>query len=177
MDTSSFINAFRRFMFVRGPVKLVRSDCGTNFVGACRELEIGAESFNNSEFGRFLANAGCKQIFNPPHASHMGGGWERMIEIAHRILDSMLMQSRHQRLTHGILANFLSEVAAIMNARPLTPISTDPEDTTTLTPATLLTHKKGCASPTSGEIDTTNLYKRHWHQVQNMANQFWKRWR
>ncbi|KAL3205591.1 hypothetical protein MRX96_040767 [Rhipicephalus microplus] len=63
-----------------------------------------------------------------------------------------------------------------MNARPITPISSDPEDPAILTPATLLSHKKGCASPTTGEIDTTNLYKRHWHQVQNMANQFWKRW-
>ncbi|KAL3201354.1 hypothetical protein MRX96_042954 [Rhipicephalus microplus] len=63
-----------------------------------------------------------------------------------------------------------------MNARPITPISSDPEDPLILTPATLLTHKKACASPTSGEIDTTNLYKRHWHQVQNMANRFWKRW-
>ncbi|KAL3178538.1 hypothetical protein MRX96_038428 [Rhipicephalus microplus] len=63
-----------------------------------------------------------------------------------------------------------------MNARPITPISSDPEDSTILTSATLLTQKR-CASSSAGEIDTTNLYKRHWHQVQNMANQFWKRWR
>ena len=38
MDTSSFINALRRFFSVRGPAKQLRSDCGTNFIGACREL-------------------------------------------------------------------------------------------------------------------------------------------
>ncbi|XP_049573428.1 uncharacterized protein [Syngnathus scovelli] len=40
LDTSSFINALRRFLAVRGPVKLIRSDRGTNFVGACKELKI-----------------------------------------------------------------------------------------------------------------------------------------
>ncbi|KAL3190706.1 hypothetical protein MRX96_002369 [Rhipicephalus microplus] len=107
----------------------------------------------------------------------MGGAREKMIGMARRILDSILMQSRHQRLTHDILATFLAEVAAIMNARPITPIFSDPEDPTILSLATLLTHKTRGASPTSGEIDTTNLYKRHWNQAQNMANQFWKRWR
>ncbi|XP_075534522.1 uncharacterized protein LOC142568489 [Dermacentor variabilis] len=177
MDTSSFINAFRRFLAVRGPIKLIRSDCGTNFIGACRELGISAEGIHRSQIGKFLSGNGCKWIFNPPHASHMGGAWERMIGIARRILDSMLMQSRHQRLTHDILATFLAEVAAIINARPITPTSSDPEDPTILTPATLLTQKHGSASVTTGQLDTSNLYKRHWRLVQNLADEFWKRWR
>lgn len=40
MSTSSFINALRRFFSVRGPAKLLRSDRGTNFIGACKELKI-----------------------------------------------------------------------------------------------------------------------------------------
>lgn len=40
LDTSSFINALRRFLSVRGPVKHLRSDRGTNFVGASKELKI-----------------------------------------------------------------------------------------------------------------------------------------
>ena len=39
LDTSSFINALRRFISLRGPVKHIRSDRGTNFVGACKELK------------------------------------------------------------------------------------------------------------------------------------------
>ncbi|XP_025764213.1 uncharacterized protein LOC109202672 [Oreochromis niloticus] len=39
LDTSSFINAFRRFLAVRGPVKTVRSDRGTNFVSAMPRTE------------------------------------------------------------------------------------------------------------------------------------------
>ena len=34
LETDSFINALRRFLARRGPVQLLRSDQGTNFVGA-----------------------------------------------------------------------------------------------------------------------------------------------
>ncbi len=40
MDSSSFINALRRFFAIRGPAKQLRSDCGTNFIGACKELKM-----------------------------------------------------------------------------------------------------------------------------------------
>ena len=39
LETDSFINAFRRFLCRRGPVRLLRCDRGTNFVGASRELK------------------------------------------------------------------------------------------------------------------------------------------
>lgn len=38
LDTSSFINALRQFFAFRGPAK--QWDCGTNFIGASRELQI-----------------------------------------------------------------------------------------------------------------------------------------
>lgn len=42
MSTSSFINALR-FTAIRGPVRLLRLDRGTNFIGACKELQINSE--------------------------------------------------------------------------------------------------------------------------------------
>jgi hypothetical protein len=40
MSSSSFINALRRFIALRGPVLELRSDRGTNFVGAAGELQL-----------------------------------------------------------------------------------------------------------------------------------------
>lgn len=87
MDTSSFINALRRFIAICGPVKQLCSDRVTNFVGACHELLIPSNI--NGKLERFVTDQGCVWEFNPPHTSHIGGAWERMIGLKRKILDSM----------------------------------------------------------------------------------------
>lgn len=42
MSSSSFINALKRFQSIRGPVKIYRSDRGSNFIGAVKELKFQA---------------------------------------------------------------------------------------------------------------------------------------
>ena len=39
MDTDSCISALRRFLAIRGKVRTINSDDGTNFVGASNELK------------------------------------------------------------------------------------------------------------------------------------------
>lgn len=119
LSSSAFINALRRFMAVRGPVKLFRSDRGTNFVGSTDNLGINAINVEDSSVKQFLYSQGCTWLFNPPHASPMGGVWERVIGISRRILDSLLKDVPGTGLTHELLSTFLAEVSAIMNARPL----------------------------------------------------------
>ncbi|XP_057699895.1 uncharacterized protein LOC130920590 [Corythoichthys intestinalis] len=174
MSTSSFINALRRFFAVRGPAKVLRSDRGTNFIGACKELKI---STDDSEIQDYLSKEGCTWTFNTPYSSHMGGSWERMIGIARRILDAMLLQAGPTRLTHEVLTTLMSEVMAIMNCRPLVPITTDSETPTVLTPSMLLTQKKGAAPAPEGTFDIKDMYKKQWKHVQSLADAFWKRWR
>ncbi|XP_030596050.1 uncharacterized protein LOC115787465 [Archocentrus centrarchus] len=177
MDTSNFINALRRFLSIRGPAKQLRSDCGTNFTGACKELGFDIKISSDPNVKAFLNDSGCTWIFNPPHSSHMGGSWERMIGIARKILDTQLAQLGTQHLTHDVLITFLAEVAAIMNARPLVSVSSDPDSPLILTPATLLTQKVGAVPVPQGDFGEKDLYKRQWRQVQSLANSFWHRWR
>ncbi|KAL0153706.1 hypothetical protein M9458_050984 [Cirrhinus mrigala] len=176
LDTSSFINALRRFFALRGPVKEIRSDRGTNFIGACKELQIPS-NIDEKSVQKYLAEHGCSWVFNPPHASHMGGSWERMIGMARKILDSMFLQLGHMKLTHEVLTTFMAEVTAIINARPLVPVSTDPSDPFLLTPSILLTQKVGTATAPAGDFGTKDLFQRQWRQVQHLANTFWDKWR
>ena len=76
MDTSCFINALRRFLALRGPAVQLRSDCGTNFVGARNELQSCLNEMDDKAIQSYLATEGCNWIFNAPHASHIGGVWE-----------------------------------------------------------------------------------------------------
>ncbi len=107
----------------------------------------------------------------------MGGSWERMIGVSRRILESMLQGFGPSRLSHEVLSTFMCEVTAIDNARPLVPVSTDPEAPLILTPATLLTQKFSAVLPPPGEFSEKDLLVRQWRQVQSLANTFWNRWR
>ena len=106
----------------------------------------------------------------------MEGSWERMIGVSRKILDSMLPDHKSQ-LTHEVLVTFLAEVSAIINARPLVPVSTDSESPVLLTPATLLTQKIGIASIPPQDFDCTNVYKHQWKRVQHLAYAFWSHWK
>ncbi|XP_036433700.1 uncharacterized protein LOC118812688 [Colossoma macropomum] len=122
----------------------------------------------------YLSEQGCSWEFNPPDASHMGGSWECMIGIARRILDSMFFQ-QNTRLTHDVLCTLMAEVTAIMNARPLLPVSMDPEKPFILSRSMLLTQKTGVPPP-PGDFTDKDLCTKQWRQFQALANQFWARW-
>lgn len=177
MSSSSFINALRRFCAVRGEVKIIHSDQGTNFVGSTKDLNANVIRVDDRPIQRYLIDHSINWVFNPPHASHMGGAWERMIGVARRILDFLLLGVKN--LTHDVLATLMAEVSSIVNARPLTPMSYDPECPCPLTPAMLLTIKTD-QTVRSFQLDDFNkkdIYKKQWRCVQYLADQFWARWR
>ena len=99
-------------MAIRGKVKQFRSDRGTNFVGATADLRIDTVNIEDEGVQKVLFNSGSVWIFNPPHSSHMGGAWERMIGVTRRILDSVLKDVRN--LTHEVLVTLMAEVTAIV---------------------------------------------------------------
>ena len=64
----------------------------------------------------------------------------------------------------------------IVNNRPLTSVSSDPNDFEPLTPNHLLFLKTDRLLP-PGIFDVKDIYSRkQWRQVQYLANVFWRRW-
>nr|XP_022300905.1 uncharacterized protein LOC111109110 [Crassostrea virginica] len=176
LSTSSFINALRRFVSIRGPVRQFRSDRGTNFIGAVNELQMVHQFVEKPLVQKFLHEGESTWLFNPPHASHFGGVWESMIGITRRILDGILLRTGMKSLTHETLSTFMAEVCAIVNSRPLTPLSENPSEYA-LTPAMILTHKTGPLPNSIPTIDPKELYKSQWRFVQNLASEFWRKWK
>ncbi|KAK3748440.1 hypothetical protein QZH41_017303 [Actinostola sp. cb2023] len=58
LDTSSFINALRRFLARRGPVRQIRCDQGTNFVGARNELKAALTEMDEIRVSEYLLEQG-----------------------------------------------------------------------------------------------------------------------
>ncbi|XP_056016958.1 uncharacterized protein LOC130053620 [Ostrea edulis] len=177
MTSSSFINALRRFIAIRGHVKEFRSDRGTNFIGSTEHLGVDVINIEDGPIKRFFLDQRSVWIFNPPHASHMGGAWERMIGLTRRILDTMLMDKAVKALTHEILTTFLAEASAIINSRPLVLTSSDPEYPLILTPNTLLTLKTDKGGEPLGPFSEKDAYAAQWKRAQHLADIFWQRWR
>ena len=181
LDTDTFIQALRRFISRRGQVSSIRTDNGTNFTGAERELKAALEEMDNTKISEFLLAKGCDWIVwkrNPPEASHMGGVWERQIRSIRTILTA-LMKNHASMLNDESLRTFMTEVEAIINSRPLT-VDTlnDPQSPTPLSPIQLLTFKSDVVFPPPGKFERADVYSRkHWRRVQYLANEFWSRWK
>ena len=121
LSTDSFINALRRFVSLRGPIRELRSDRGTNFVGAERELAEAISEMDENQIQQFMLQEGCDYFsfkMNVPSASHMGGIWECQIRSVRNVLSSLLFHHGLQ-LDDESLRTFMCETAAIVNSRPL----------------------------------------------------------
>ena len=161
LDTDSFLNAFRRFICRRGTPLKLWSDNGTNFVGGHREMIRACSN-----------QLGIEWKFHPPHASHFGGVWERLIRTVRKVLTAVVPTGR---LSDETLRTILCEAEFIVNSRPITKVSDDPRDGSALTPNHLLLLSE-CPPLPPGVFRETDVYRRRWRCVQHIANAFWEKW-
>lgn len=120
-----------------------------------------------------LAQKGVQWIFNPPAGPHFGGVWERQVKSVKKILKSVLHE---QTIDDECLLTLLCEVENILNDRPLTTASEDPNDLEPLTPNHLLLLKKQPLLP-PGLFNKNECYsRRRWKQTQYLADLFWRKW-
>ena len=181
LDTNSFLCAYRRFIGRRGQVRQLRSDQGTNFVGAKNELANALREMDEAKLTNELLKDNCDWVhfkMNVPHASHMGGAWERQIRTVRSIL-SVLLDQHGSQLDDETLRTFMIEAEAVVNGRPLTVDNfTSPTGVEPLTPNNLLTMKSKIVMPPPGKYERVDLYSRkRWRRVQFLANEFWSRWK
>ncbi|XP_030834878.1 uncharacterized protein LOC105444169 [Strongylocentrotus purpuratus] len=177
LDTSSCIDAIRRMMSRRGPIKRLVSDNGTNLVGTKAELRKALSDWNVDEISNFTANHSIDWSFNPPGASHHGGVWERQIRTIRKVLHALLNEQYLRTCqSEEQLHTLMCEVEAIINSRPLTRVSDDPGDLEVITPSSLLHMKQTSAPPPSKSTEGDVFARRRWRQMQYLADLFWKRW-
>lgn len=171
LDTDSMINALRRFISVRGYPEQIRSDRGSNFTKADKELKEALEAWNEHKINNFCGQRKIELI--SPSASNVGGAWERMIRSVRQILKAIL---KEQQVSDEVLSTVMAEAVNILNSRPLTRNSDSPLDEQPLTNNHLL-HLRPCPGLPPGMFDKDDLsYRRAWRQAQYLANLFWRRW-
>jgi len=176
MSTDALINGLRCFIAVRGAVRHIRCDQGSNFIGAENELKAAMVELQSDKIASYLLDHQCDFIFNAPSSSHVGGVWERQIRTIKNVLKSTLALCPG-RLDDSSLRTLFYEAMAIVNSRPLTLVSNDPAEEP-LTPNHLITMKSATLLPPPGHFVKEDMYsQKRWRRVQYLTEQFWSRWR
>ncbi|KAK0140261.1 TBC1 domain family member 8 [Merluccius polli] len=98
---------------------------------------------------------------------------ERIVAPTLWVLLSIL---KHQTVDDEMLQTALCEVESILNDRPITTVSTDPNDLEPLTPNHLLLLKAKPLMPPALFCKDDIYSRKRWKQVQYIANLFWQRW-
>ena len=176
LDTNSFINSLRRFIARRGTPKLVRSDNGTNFTAAEKELKCAISDWNMNRISNTLLQRNIEWIFNPPYASHFGGVYERQIRTIRKILNSMLLEfSNKTKITDDLLSTLFCEIENIMNNKPISILSSN---LSPLRPNDLLRMNNSGIEYPPGIFNQDDTYnQKKWRQSQYLADVFWHRFK
>ena len=175
LTTDGFINCLRAFMALRGAVRSIHCDRGTNLVGAFNEFRKANQTIDDPKLKEFLSLSNCDFEFNSPGSSHMGGVWERQIRSFRNALNGLLTQF-HNLDTSSVRTVFY-EAMNIVNSRPLSVI--DPDGLTPLTPNNLIQMKTAVVlPPCPGRFDVDDQYcRKRWRRVQAVIDMFWQRWK
>ena len=158
----------------RGVPSSFESDNGTNFVGAARELREFALVLNEDKsIPSYLAERSCDWKFNPPASPHFGGAWERLVRSCKKAMFAILSC---RRLTEETLLTTMCLIEQLLNARPLTSVSSDPQDLEALTPNHFLLNRSTVFLPVGLTQPSDFSHRRVFKQAQSHVDWIWKRW-
>lgn len=149
INTEQFILAVARFIYKQGRISIIYSDNGTNFAKAARLF--GKLNWNKIQKSTEVHR--IQWIFNPPASPWWGGFWERIVRTLKEYLRKILGQSKLNKVE---LDTTLAFVESLIDSRPLTYMSENPNDLMPLTPTAFIRDIQSSEFP---EISALNAPK------------------
>ncbi|XP_043466586.1 uncharacterized protein LOC122501306 [Leptopilina heterotoma] len=169
LSTDRFMEALRRFVARRGRLSTIWSDNGTNFSGFANLLK----SLDWSNISTACSLQKIEWKFNPPSSPWWGGWWERIVQILKRMLRRVLGRAC---LDYDEMLTVLCDCESVINSRPLTYLSEDPNDLVPITPNMFLLEIKESGVPDCDSFDM-NKFKGRYKYRQVLKNELRMRFR
>ncbi|XP_047528971.1 uncharacterized protein LOC125066490 [Vanessa atalanta] len=172
LSREAFILTLRRFVARRGRPTEIFCDNGRNFVAASKEIGNFLKSNKNS-IHSFCSEEEIKFVFSPTYAPHFGGIWEAGVKSA-KFHIRRVMGNSH--LTYEEIGTLFAQVEAILNSRPICPMSSSPNDLQFLTPGHFLLGRPLTALPSPNLVDCKASSLRRYQRLEQIRQHFWRRW-
>ena len=177
LSTDAFIAALKRLIGRRGLPTDIFCDNATNFVAANSKLAQLKSFLFNTKNSNAIINYCSNQFINfrfiPPRTPHFGGLWEAAVKSAKGHLTKALSNTK---LTYEELATAMVEIEAILNSRPISPLSSDPSDFEALTPGHFLIGAPLRSLPERDVLSKEVNNLEYWARISAVKQSFWKRW-
>lgn len=174
LTTEAFIAALNRFVSRRGLPSDLYSDNGTNFIGANAELKkLNNLIRHDDAFKTRVTNKGITWHFIPSRSPHFGGLWEAAVKSMKHHLRRV---AANAKLNYFELQTLLCQIEAILNSRPLCPLSSDPSDDVALTPGHFIIGDALTFVPEPSLLHLPENRLSRWQMIQALKHHFWKRW-
>lgn len=172
LSADAYNLALKRFISRRGKPNVIFSDNGRNFVGLMNEFK----NFLLNCSSDIVEYARAQQIefkFIPPYSPHFGGLWEAGVKSCKYHLIRVLGNAH---LTFEEMTTVLTQVEAVLNSRPLSPLSSDPHDLHPLTPSHFLVGRS-LTAPVGPDVRDAPLHRlTRYQRVEQLRQHFWSRW-
>ncbi|XP_062534977.1 uncharacterized protein LOC134204168 [Armigeres subalbatus] len=177
LTTEAFLAVLQRFVGRRGTPEQLHSDNATNFRGAQSELAELYELFKNQQtndkINQFCEAKEIQWSFIPPRSPNFGGIWEAGVKAAKSLLKKVLCETS---LTYEELTTVVVQIEAVLNSRPITQMSNDPNDLSALTPAHFLVGRELTAPPEPNYEESKVTSLSRWQYLRRQKQVFWTRW-
>lgn len=173
--TEAFLNALKRFIARREKCESIISDNGKNFLGASNALRLGEFLIHPESQARIVDVAANREIswkFIPPHSPHMGGLWKANIKSVKTHLRAVTNETL---LSFEELYTILTQIEAILNSRPLCPLSSASEELEVLT-GHFLIGTSLLALPEESVLHIPTNRTNRYQLLTQLQQSFWKRW-
>lgn len=173
LSTDGYLLALKRFISRRGKPAEIFSDNGRTFVGALKELSLFLQSNSRDIIDR-ASTDNIKLTFIPPYAPHFGGAWESggVRSCKHHL--KRVIGNAH--LTYEEFSTVLAQIEAILNSRPIHPMSADPNDLVALTPAHFLIGRPMTSPPCEDLTSAEPSRLRRYERLEQIRQHYWQRW-
>ncbi|VEN44957.1 unnamed protein product [Callosobruchus maculatus] len=172
LTTEDFMKAFKRLISRRGKPSNVYSDNGLNFVGAANEMSKFLQS-HSVPIADSSAQLGMRWHFIPANSPNFGGLWEAGVKSIKHHLKRVAGDTAY---TYEDFSTLCIQIEGILNSRPISPMSSDPDDLLPLTPSHFLIGRslEDIPEPDFTSLPTNRLS--NYQHLCQLQQHFWERW-